>query len=115
VEVFGRALPDALVKKAAALAFGMFALIITATLVLDMTENIPFEPLVFEVISASTTTGLSLGATDDLTPAGRVVLSVTMFVGRVGPLAFLGALVVKGGGSARGGSYHYPRDSVSLG
>jgi hypothetical protein len=35
-----------------------------------------------------------------------------MFLGRVGLLAFLGALLVGGGG---GGSYRYPRDSVSLG
>jgi trk system potassium uptake protein TrkH len=115
VEVFGRALPDALAKKAATLGFGMITVVATATLILDLTEQIPFEPLIFEVISAASTTGLSLGVTDDLTPAGRVVLSVTMFLGRVGPLAFLGALIVQRGGADKGGAYRYPRDTISLG
>ncbi len=112
VEVFGRALPDALVKKAATVAFALLTLIAVVTLVLDLTENIAFEPLLFEVVSAASTTGLSLGATGELTPAGRCVIAATMFLGRVGLLAFLGALLVGGGG---GGSYRYPRDSVSLG
>lgn len=112
VEVFGRALPDALVKKAATVAFALLTLIAVVTLVLDMTESIGFEPLVFEVISAASTTGLSLGVTDELSPVGRCVIAATMFLGRVGLLAFLGALLTGGGG---GGSYRYPRDSVSLG
>jgi len=112
VEIFGRALPDALVKKAATVAFALLTLIAVVTLVLDLTENIAFEPLLFEVVSAASTTGLSLGATAELTPVGRCVIAGTMFLGRVGLLAFLGALLVGGGG---GGSYRYPRDSVSLG
>lgn len=112
VEIFGRALPDALVKKAATVAFALLTLIAVVTLVLDLTESIAFEPLLFEVISAASTTGLSLGATGELTPVGRCVIAGTMFLGRVGLLAFLGALLVGGGG---GRSYRYPRDSVSLG
>lgn len=112
VELFGRSLPDALVKKAAAVAFAFLALVAVVTLTLDLTERIPFEPLFFEVISAASTTGLSLGVTDRLSPVGRCVLVVTMFAGRVGLLALLASLIVGGG---RAGAYRFPRDSVSLG
>lgn len=112
VEVFGRSLPDALVKKAAAVAFALAALVGVVTLTLDLIETIPFEALLFEVVSAASTTGLSLGATETIGPAGRCVLAATMFLGRVGLLAFLASLLTGGGGS---GSYRYPRDSVSLG
>ena len=112
VEVFGRALPDALVKKAATLAFGLVALVVGVCLLLDLTERIAFEPLVFEVLSAATTTGLSLGATTELSPWGRCVISATMFLGRVGPLAFIATVLVGTTGSA---IYRLPRDTVSLG
>lgn len=112
VEVFGRALPDALIKKAATLAFGLAALVFAATLLLDLTERIAFEPLLFEVISAASTTGLSLGATTQLSPAGRCILIVVMFLGRVGLLAALATVLA---GSRARGAYRLPRDSVSLG
>ncbi len=112
VETFGRALPDALVKKAATVAAGLLGVVALATLVLDITEEIAFEPLLFEVISAATTTGLSLGATGDLSPAGRVVITITMFMGRVGALALMASLV---GMSTEVGRYRLPRDTVSLG
>lgn len=112
VEVFGRALPDALVKKAATVAAGLFGVIGLATLVLDLTERIPFESLFFEVISAATTTGLSLGATGELTPPGRVVITAVMFLGRIGALSLVASLLGTSGASGR---YELPRDTVSLG
>ncbi|GAB4553349.1 MAG: hypothetical protein Tsb0013_15780 [Phycisphaerales bacterium] len=112
VEVFGRALPDAIVKRAATVLFGLFGVIACATFALDLTERIPFEPLLFEVTSAATTTGLSLGATDQLSEAGRLIVALTMYLGRVGALAVLAGLV---GGAGEGVHYALPRDSVSLG
>jgi trk system potassium uptake protein TrkH len=81
-------------------------------LTLDLTERVPFEPLFFEVISAATTTGLSLGATTELSEIGRVVITITMFLGRVGALSLLAALV---GGMGSEGRYRLPRDTVSIG
>ena len=112
VEVFGRSLPDSLVKRAATVAAGLFGVIALATLILDLTERMAFEPLLFEVISAATTTGLSLGATGELSPAGRVVITITMFLGRIGALSALSSLMGTGGTGPR---YAYPRDNVSLG
>jgi len=112
VEVFGRALPDPLIKKAATVAAGFFLVITLSMLALDLTEKIPFEPLFFEVISAATTTGLSLGATGELSGIGRVIITLTMFLGRVGALALLASLL---GGGAVEARYRLPRDTISLG
>ncbi len=112
VEAFGRALPDELVKRAATVAAGLLGVIAGAVLLLDITESMPFEPLFFEVISASTTTGLSLGATAELSDAGRVIITITMFLGRVGALSLLSALLSTQRPHA---TYQYPRDTVSLG
>lgn len=111
VEAFGRALPDSIVKKAATVVVGLFGVIALATFTLDMTEEISFEPLLFEVTSAATTTGLSLGATDMLSDTGRIIITLTMYLGRVGALAVLAGLI----GSGDGTRYQLPRDSVSLG
>ncbi|MFI4881132.1 MAG: TrkH family potassium uptake protein [Phycisphaerales bacterium JB064] len=117
VEAFGRRLPDALVRKAATVAAGFFGVVVLATLTLDLTERIAFEPLLFEVVSAATTTGLSLGATGELSPVGRLVIVATMFLGRLGALSLLGALI-QGAGVAGEHAItrsHLPRDTVSLG
>jgi trk system potassium uptake protein TrkH len=117
VEAFGRALPDQLVRKAATVAAGLVGVVVLATLALDLSEDIAFEPLLFEVVSAASTTGLSLGATTDLSPFGRVVITLTMFFGRLGALSLLGALIqgVGVGGERALSRSHLPRDTVSLG
>ncbi len=111
-EAFGRAVPDALVKKAATIAFSLIGLIVLATLILCILEPFDFERIFFECISAGTTTGLSLGITEELTPASKVVLTFTMFLGRVGALALFAALLQ---GKAHRGRYSYPHETVSLG
>ena len=63
--------------------------------VLLLTAMMPAEPLgnvVYEVISAASTTGLSVGTTTRLVDAGKMVIMALMFLGRVGPLSFLLAL-----------------------
>ncbi|MFW6033230.1 MAG: potassium transporter TrkG, partial [Phycisphaeraceae bacterium] len=63
-------------------------------------------------VSAAATVGLTLGLTDDLTSFGKVVIIVTMFLGRVGPLTLLGALMF-----ARRARrpYAYPHEDVVMG
>jgi trk system potassium uptake protein TrkH len=53
---------------------------------LDVTQNIPFQLLFFESISALGTVGLSLGATAQLDEIGKVIILTTMFAGRVLPI-----------------------------
>jgi trk system potassium uptake protein TrkH len=100
------------VRKAGTLGVCYFALIVACTLVLAMVEPIGLERLLFEVISAATTTGLSLGITSELSPAGRLVLVAAMFLGRVGPLALLTMLIF---GRRTDRPYSYAHEGVALG
>jgi trk system potassium uptake protein TrkH len=92
-QVFWRRIPDATVRRA--LAIGLLATMVIAlvTLGLTVTEDAPFLGILFEVVSALSTVGLSTGITPSLTDAGKVLLCLTMLVGRVGPLAIGFALL----------------------
>jgi len=102
VDAFGRRVSTEIILKAVTLlvlqitliAFVAGALLFFDASRIPVRHGIgPFEAIVFETISATSTVGLSLGITPDLSPAGRIALIVGMFVGRVGSLAFLVALV----------------------
>jgi trk system potassium uptake protein TrkH len=112
VEAFGRTIDDSLVRKAAVMVACFIGLVTVATLLLCMVEPFPFNKLLFEVVSAVTVTGLSLGITAELTAFGKVVIIIAMFLGRVGPLALLGALAF---GAAPRRRYQYAREDVMVG
>lgn len=63
-----------------------FLLILTSLFVLSITERIPANKLLFEVISAFSSVGLSLGVTENLSNVGRFVIMILMFFGKIGPL-----------------------------
>jgi trk system potassium uptake protein TrkH len=112
LEAFGRYIDDVLVRKAAVMAACFIGLVTAATLLLCMVEPFALNKLLFEVISAVTVTGLSLGITAELTAFGKVVIIVSMFLGRVGPLALLAALAF---GTSPKRRYYYAREDVMVG
>lgn len=85
IRMFNREIPDSSVRRAYATIFGSVIMIIFCFIGLMILEP-QIEPfaLFFETISALSTVGSSLGVTAEFSDAGRVVLSVMMFVGRVG-------------------------------
>lgn len=116
-EAFKRTIPDALVRKAAVLITLGLATVATLIGVLSLTESrgdahLPLEEIVFESVSASATVGLSMGTTAGLSDPGRVAVILAMFVGRLGPLAVLGALAsVRRTDRAQ---YAYPDEGVLM-
>ncbi|MGC9329066.1 MAG: potassium transporter TrkG, partial [Candidatus Hinthialibacter sp.] len=70
--------------------------------------NLPFFDLLFEAISAFGTVGLSLGVTDQLSPWGKMIIMITMYIGRVGPLTVFLALMRKRDEAL----YEYPAGSI---
>lgn len=110
-ELGGRALSSELLRRATAVAAISLLVILTSVLLLCMLERQPFMRLVFEAVAAFSTAGMSTGVTPELGVAARLVLVVTMFVGRVGPLTV--ALAV-GETTARRG-YRLPREDLPVG
>jgi trk system potassium uptake protein TrkH len=74
------------------LAFLYVATVLFGILLLNLVEDMSFRSLAFEVVSAMGTVGLSMGVTADLSPAGKWILILLMFWGRVGILTFLFSL-----------------------
>jgi len=63
-----------------------FLLIITSLFILSITEQLPATKLLFEVVSALSTVGLSMGITQNLSYFGRSIIMILMFFGKIGPL-----------------------------
>ena len=82
-----------------------------AVLLLTVTEEFRFLEVLFETFSAFGTVGLSTGITPGLSMAGRSIITVTMFVGRLGPLTLVLALIQR----QHPVGYEYPRDVVRIG
>jgi trk system potassium uptake protein TrkH len=88
VTFWGKEIPKERIRVAVA-SFGLYTgSLIVGCYLLALTENLPFEGLLFESASALGTVGLSTGITSQLTPIGKLILIVLMFIGRIGPLAF---------------------------
>lgn len=96
VTFFGRAIPDARVRVAAASSVFLVMLLTPAVFLLSLTElGADFEIILFEAISAIGTVGLSMGLTGSLSVAGKLVIILLMFAGRVGILSFGMALATQ--------------------
>ncbi|MCK4889863.1 MAG: potassium transporter KtrB, partial [Candidatus Aminicenantes bacterium] len=67
--------------------------------------------LLFEVVSAFGTVGLSLGITPELSLTSKIVIMVTMFTGRIGPLTLLLAISKKESKAV----YDYPEENIMTG
>lgn len=84
---FKRKLPRDVLDSAFLLVFLASVAVATATLALCLAEpKTGFEEILFEVVSAFGTVGLSTGITPDLSVCSKLVLILTMFTGRLGPL-----------------------------
>ena len=111
VEAFGREIDPFQVHRAVTVAILGITVIFLAVLVLTLTEDIPFRQLLFETVSAFGTTGLTTGASADLTVAGKGLFMVLMLLGRLGPLTMALALVPRGEAAL----YRYVQERVKIG
>lgn len=93
--LFHRRVGFNIVNKALAIAgFGAF-LVLTVTSIVLAIENKPFLNVLYEVTSAFGTVGLTTGLTPTLHSASKLLLILTMFLGRVGPVTFAIALTLR--------------------
>ncbi len=95
VEIHERRIPAEQVMRATAVVILAALVVLAGTLIVSMTEKAPFLDVMFEVISAFGTVGLSRGITPQLSSISRIVIIVIMLIGRLGPLTFAVALNYK--------------------
>lgn len=94
-QFFGRRIDDSTIKSGATIMIMYVTLVISGALAISTIENLPMGVCLFESISAIATVGLSLGITPTLSSISHVILILLMFLGRVGGLTLIFALISK--------------------
>jgi potassium uptake TrkH family protein len=111
VNIGHRRLPETAQRQAVSISLISVALVALSTYLLLALTPHSLDQVLFEVVSAFATVGLSTGITADATPAGQVLLILLMFIGRTGPLTLGSALALKD----RARRYQLPEERVIVG
>ena len=101
-QIMGRTIPETTVDKAVRIFVVAIVVVVVATLLLLETEATgttnaqgSFLKIFFEVVSAYSTCGLSMGLTPELSIPGKIIVCAVMFIGRMGPLFLISAVAKK--------------------
>ena len=86
VGIFNRRINDNVINKSLAIIMIGITWILLVSLILTITENAVFLDLLFETTSAFATVGLTRGVTPSLSTIGKILITLTMYIGRVGAL-----------------------------
>ncbi len=112
IHISGRSVPIMVVRAASMVLFLGLCVVAAGTLLLLIFEpDIPFMKLLFEEVSAFGTVGLSTGITPQLSTPSKIVIIITMFLGRIGPLTFLTAVLYR----RQKSRIDYPPEDVMIG
>ena len=111
VNVLKRRVPKDIVFRAFSITLYSAALIFAMLFILTITETAPLNVLMFEVISAFGTVGMSMGLTTELSTIGKILITILMFMGRVGPLTIAFALAKAG----KKTPYKYVEEKIMIG
>ncbi|MCQ4295170.1 TrkH family potassium uptake protein [Pseudomonas stutzeri] len=111
VEAFGRRVGSSVQRQAITVLVLGSALVVLGTLVILRDTDIPTDQVIFEVISAFGTVGLSTGITADLPETSQLMLTLLMYVGRVGTITLAASLAL---GEHRM-PYRYPEEHPIVG
>jgi trk system potassium uptake protein len=115
VIAFKRQIPPALILKAAAVVLGSSSIVILSTFLISLAdaklaqEN--FMGVFYEVVSAFATVGLSQIGSANLSPLSHYITIATMYIGRVGVLLLMGALL----GDPKPSFVKYPEENMLVG
>lgn len=97
--VFKRRVSEELMRKAAAIVFVSTGAIFIMTILLLSRGGINLTDALFEVVSALATVGLSRSLTPNLDTIGRLIIIVSMYLGRIGPIS-MAIFFTKGTGAS---------------
>ncbi|MGV3618862.1 MAG: TrkH family potassium uptake protein [Fimbriimonas sp.] len=107
----GRAIPGEMVRKGAAILTLSLLLVVGATWLIALTHRQSLAVVLFEVVSAFSTCGLTLDFTSQLNPFGRTVIVLVMFCGRLGALTIF--VTIAGAGHPH--IARYPEEKILIG
>lgn len=112
VLLYDRKIAISLILKAVGVLVGSIATVILATILISLTDpTLDFIQILFEVVSAFATVGLSTGITGSISIIAKLILIITMYIGRVGVLLLMSAVL----GDPRPTRIHYPEENLLVG
>ncbi len=115
VRIGTRAVSKDVIDRSTTLAILSFTYIFMATAFMlgmqNMDSSNSFLAVLFEVVSAFATVGLSMGVTEHLSGGGKMFICLTMLLGRLGPLTLIMALTSR----ARNIPVEYPEEQIMIG
>jgi trk system potassium uptake protein TrkH len=112
VELYHRQVPVSLILKAVGVLLGSVTTVGISTILISLTDpDVDFIQILFEVVSAFATVGLSTGITAKVSAAAQLVLIPTMYIGRVSVLLLMAAIL----GDPRPSAIHYPEENLLVG
>ena len=112
VSLFDRNISKQTVNKAVAVTMMSFAIMFTSTLLLSAVSDASALDVAYETVSATATVGLSRNLTPYLNTAGKAIIIVTMYLGRVGPISLAMAL---NSGKKKNNILKNPTEEISVG
>lgn len=111
IEVSNRRLSWEILNRALAILVISVAYVSMIILLMLVFDDLGFAETIFEVVSAFATVGLSMGVTPEMNQLSKVLITVTMLIGRLGPLTFALALGEQKQRNAR----RYPKGNILIG
>ena len=87
VSLLGRRIPRNACNKAVTVVIMSFSIVFVSTIALSVATNVPLLDVLYETVSATATVGLSRGITSTLNAVGKIIIILTMYLGRVGPIS----------------------------
>lgn len=111
VVIFNKQITAETIKKALALVMISILIVMGLSFILTITETFSFLDIFFEVVSGFATVGLTRGITPNLSTIGKLILTFTMYLGRIGPLTMAFAF----GRKKEKSRLKYPEANISVG
>lgn len=111
-ELYRRTIPVETIQKAVMVLCSSLLLVCGAAMLLAVFEQKDFLDVLFETVSAFGTVGLSTGLTPELSDPGRILITLLMFIGRLGPLTIGFAFMLR---NIRPAKYRYAEERIMIG
>lgn len=112
VSIYDRQLPITVILKSVGVAVGSLGVVMVSTTIISLSDpTVDFIRILYEVMSAFCTVGLSTGITAGLSAIAKLTLVATMYIGRVGVLLLMSAIV----GDPTPSAIRYPEENLLVG
>ena len=111
VTIFNKHIEPKIIRKALAIIMVYLGLIFIVIFILSLSENFKVIDISYEVSSAFATVGASRGITGDLSTLGKILITISMYLGRIGPMTMAYSLGLK----SKTKYIRYPEANISIG